>query len=75
MQITLIVYLVILVIHAIMLANNDAQYLTAITQSLTIDFGFISISYFAYLWVDEIEAKEKKKKTINSGLDWFWKKV
>lgn len=75
MQIALVVFLVILVIHAVMLANTDAQIVNVVTKCLSIDFGFIAISYFSYLWIDEIEAKEKKKKTINSGLDWFWKKV
>ena len=33
------------------------------------------ISTISYLWIDDIEAKAKKKKSIDNSLDWFWSKV
>ncbi len=35
----------------------------------------IFLSYISYLWVDNIEAKAKNKKSIDNSLDWFWKKI
>ena len=40
-----------------------------------VDFVFILITFFSYLWVDDIEAKVKGTKSIDNSLDWFWKKV
>ena len=74
MQITLIVHLMILVVHSIMFYQAD-ETTRLIANSLTTDFGFVAISFFGYLWVDNIEAKDKKKKIINDSLDWLWKKV
>ncbi len=35
----------------------------------------IFISFFGYLWVDDIACKFYKKKNIDNSLDWFWNKV
>ena len=35
----------------------------------------IFLSYISYLWVYDIEAKEKQIKSIDNSLDWFWNKV
>ena len=77
-QIVLLTYLIILIIHAVQLANTNAEhleYISIISKSLAVDFGLIAISFFAYLWIDDIEARVKKKKSIDNSLDWFWKKV
>ena len=44
-------------------------------SSITWDFSFILLSYISYLWVDEVEAKYKNKKSIDNSLSWFWNKV
>ncbi len=44
-------------------------------QTSGITLVFILISFFMYLWVDDIEAKMGNKKSIDNSLDWFWKKV
>ena len=77
-QIVLLAYLVVLVMHAVQLSTLNPEnfdLVKVISQSLAVDFGLIAISFFAYLWVDDIEAKVKKKKSIDNSLDWFWKKV
>ena len=71
-------YLVLLVIHVAQLTTLPEEYrymMSTITRCLAIDFVFILISFFAYLWVDDVEAKVKDKKSYNNSLDWFWKKV
>lgn len=74
----LIVYLVLLVVYAIQLTINkgqDPEITKTLSNCLAIDFVFIFISLFGYLWVDDIEAKKKKKKSVSNDLDWLWKKV
>ena len=36
---------------------------------------FILVTFFSYLWVDDIEAKTFGKKSVDNTLDWFWKKI
>ncbi len=76
--IVLFVYLVLLIVHVAQIATISEEYrymISTITRCLAIDFVFILISFFAYLWVDDVEAKIKGKKSYNNSLDWFWKKV
>ena len=53
----------------------DVYYRAIASKSIAVDAVMIFLSYFAYLWVDDIEAKEKNKKSIDNSLEWFWKKV
>ena len=76
--IVLFAYLIILVVHVAQLASLSEEFrymLPTITRCIVIDFIFVLISFFAYLWVDDIEAKDGKRKSINNCLDWLWKKV
>ena len=74
--ICLIIFLILISIHTFQLAVlTDSIYKSIVTSSITIDAVMIFLSYIAYLWVDDIEAKEKNKKSIDNSLDWFWKKV
>ena len=47
----------------------------ALTVSLVVDFVFIFLSFISYLWVDDIQTKVEKKKSIDDSLSWFWAKV
>lgn len=76
--IMLFVYLIILVIHVAQIATLSEEFrymLTTLSRCIAIDFVFVLITFFSYLWVDDIEAKVKGKKSIDNSLDWFWKKV
>ncbi len=76
--IVLFAYLIILVIHAAQLVTLPQEYrdmLPVLGRCVAIDFVFILISFFAYLWVDDIEAKKMEKKSIDNSLDWLWKNV
>ena len=57
------------------MAQGNAEYLTVIATCIGIDLVYVFISFIAYLWVDDVEAKERKIKSVNNSLDWFWKKV
>ena len=76
--IMLIVFSLVMITHSVLLTVADAsqtQYISELTKTVAIDIVFVFLSFLIYLWVDEMEAKIKKRKTISSGLDWFWKNV
>lgn len=76
--IPLFAFLAILIIHVVNLStlHSEYAYLTAtVAKCIALDFVFILITFFSYLWVDDIETKVTGKKSINNSLDWFWKKV
>ena len=65
--IVLFFYLAILIMHAVQLVRlpeEYAQMLPVLARCVAIDFGFIFVSFFAYLWVDDIEAKKMNKKAF-----------
>jgi hypothetical protein len=63
------------VIQLLTLSSEYTEYSSVISGCIAIDFVFILVSFFAYLWVDDIEAKDTNKKNIDPSLDWFWKKI
>ena len=72
----LALFLILILIHTFQsVVFTEAIYKTIATKSLGVDAIMIFLSYIAYLWVDDIETKEKNKKSIDNSLEWFWKKV
>lgn len=74
----LFAYLVLLIMHVVQLItlSEEFKYMsTTLSRCLIIDFIFVLITFFAYLWVDDMEAKQFGKKSYDNSLDWFWKKV
>ncbi|MBO4815827.1 MAG: hypothetical protein J5507_02620 [Clostridia bacterium] len=75
----LIFFLVLVIIHSVQLATtpelNYAANHSTLLGCLTVDLVMIFVSFFAYLWVDDIASKFYKKKSIDNSLDWFWNKV
>lgn len=74
-------FLVLVVIHSVQLAglsNTEITYAadhSTLLGCLAVDLVMIFISFFSYLWVDDIASKFYKKKSIDNSLDWFWNKV
>lgn len=76
--IALVFSLISLVVHAIQVLNLSEYYsylAKPISNSMVVDFILIFISFIAYLWVDDIEAKLKNTKSYDDSLDWLWKKM
>ena len=75
----LVFFLVLLVVHSIQLGNipelDYEIYHSTLLSCLTIDLIMIFITFFGYLWIDDIACKFYKKKSIDNSLDWFWKQV
>ena len=74
--ISLFLFLTLLVIHTYQsTVVTDLAYQSIVTVSMCVDACMIFLSYISYLWVDDIETKEKNKKSIDNSLEWFWKKI
>lgn len=72
----LIFFLVLVTVHAIQLGMPSMEALkSTILYCIAIDCVMIFVSFFSYLWVDDIACKFYKKKSIDNSLDWFWSNV
>lgn len=74
----LFVYLILLIVHVAQIATLAPEYrylLETLSRCIVIDFMFVFVSFFSYLWVDDIETKITGKKSLDNSLEWFWKKV
>ena len=70
------VFLLIIAGHTIEFSIVDQIEIQNIyARCITIDFVFILLSFMSYLWIDDIESKTGKKKSIDDSLNWFWSKV
>lgn len=70
--------LILLVVHAAQLFTLEEVYMslaTTLSNCVVVDFAFVAISFFTYLWVDDIEAKIKGKKDIDPSISWLWKNI
>lgn len=75
--IMLLVFLTIIVGHCIeyvMVQDPVGTTTTTLARCIAVDFVFIFLSFISYLWTDHIEAREKKIKSVDNSLDWFWEK-
>jgi len=75
--IPLFAFLGLLIIHVIQWLSPEllAEQLNTVRWCIVIDFVFIFITFFAYLWTDDVETKFFNKKSIDNSLDWFWKEI
>jgi len=77
--IPLFAFLLDLTIHTIQiltLSEEFAYLYSTLCYNMALDFVFVLVTFLAYLWADEVEARTFNKKTINSkGINWLWKKV
>lgn len=72
----LIFFLILLVIHSVQLCiSSYEQYIVTIRYCITFELVMVFITFFSYLWVDDIASKFYKKKSVDNSLDWFWKQV
>ena len=77
--IALIFFLLMVIIHSVQFATipevNYEEYYSTLLGCISFDLTMIFITFFGYLWVDDISARFYKKKSIDNSLDWFWNKV
>lgn len=72
-------YLASVLIHTIQLVNaanlQNEMIRSILLGSIAMDLIMIFVSFFGYLWVDDIACRFYKKKSIDNSMDWFWKEV
>lgn len=72
-------FLIDLIIHTIQILTLKQEYsylYSKLCMNMAIDFGLLLVTFLAYLWADEVEAKQFNKKTIDSkGINWLFKQV
>ena len=75
----LVFFLVLVLIHSIQLANipevNYELQRSLVIGSIAVDLIMIFVTFFGYLWIDDLACRFYKKKSIDNSLDWFWKQV
>ena len=74
----LFVFLGLLIMHVVQILTLTPElvdFKPILTRCLAVDFTMILLSFLSYLWIDDIESKEGKKKSIDNSLDWFWSKI
>ena len=77
-MIPLILFLFSLISHVVQVSSlsQEYSYLSSnLYKSLAWDFVFILVTFFSYLWIDDIKKKKNNKKSIDNSLDWFWKEI
>ena len=65
--------LILILVHGIHLFTLPKEYqdlIPVLSRCLVVDFLFVGISFFGYLWVDDIEAKEKGIKRVDDSSNW-----
>lgn len=78
LAVMLFVFLLLLICHSIelmVIPEITTETYHSLTISIAVDFVFIFLSFMSYLWIDDIQAKVEKKKSIDDSLNWFWAKV
>lgn len=74
----LFAFLFLLVGHTVefmLFSAQSEEIYHAITTSATIDLIFVFLAFVSYLWIDDMEVKEGRRKSIDNSLDWFWNKI
>lgn len=67
-----------LVVHTIQILtlSSELSYMfSTLCANMMLDFVFLLVTFLAYLWADEVEAQEFKKKSLKGGLGVLFKKV
>jgi len=67
-----------LIYHSVTLEKLEADQVEMISQvyhCIGFDLIMLLLIFISYLWVDNLNAKKKKIKSYDDGLDWFWNKL
>ena len=66
-----------LIYHTVSLDNLErgSEQISVIYHCIASDLIYMLIAFISYLWVDDIVAKNKKLKSYDDSLSWFWNKL
>lgn len=68
----------LLIYHSVYLDGLASDQDTLISQTyhcLAVDLVLLLILFISFLWIDDIVAKDKKLKSYDDSLSWFWDKI
>ncbi len=69
-------FLIIIAVYGVQfILVKDPELIKLLFACVGYNAVLIFLSFISYLWVDDIEAKDKNKKSIDNSLDWFWNKI
>ena len=69
-------YLILIVVHIVQFLSLSQEFTEIrgmLMRCVAVDFIFIAITLFAYLWVDDVEVKKRGKQGVDNSLEWMWK--
>lgn len=67
--------LIVYIVQVVTLPEEFSDLSGTLYRCIAINFLFILVIFFSYLWVDDKEAKANNIKSIDNSLDWFWKEI
>lgn len=67
--------ILLLVYHSVNLNRIDSIIGINVYFSIAIDLIFLFLGFISYLWIDDISAKKRNKKSYSEALSWFWDKL
>ena len=73
--ISFLALLVIYVVQILTISDEYAYLLRIIYKCLAVDLLFVLITFFSYLWVDDLDARKNNKRSLDKSLDWLWKEI
>lgn len=76
--VSMVLILCLLIYHSVYLDNLTPDQDVLISQAyhcLAVDLVLLLISLISFLWIDDIIAKDKKLKSYDDSLSWFWDKI
>lgn len=67
----------LLVFHTVTLDSLEAgsDLISNTYHCIAVDLILMLLIFISYLWVDDIIAKNKKLKSYDDSLSWFWNKI
>jgi predicted membrane protein len=75
LPIIVVIYSLTFLIYHTIGVNKTTDSTAPYYFSIAVDLVMLFLGFITYLWVDDIEAKSKNKKSYSDELDWFWDKL
>lgn len=73
--VVMMIYIVLLLIIHSTTKLSDVFSTQTKYISIAFDLIFLFLSFISFLWIDEINSKKKKIKSIDDSLAWFWEEL
>jgi len=75
LPVTVVIYSLALLVYHTIGVNLATDHLSPYYFSIAFDLVLLLLGFITYLWVDDIVAKVKNKKSYSDALSWFWDKL